>query len=485
MDRREVGRIRGVKSRPAAVDRLPGSAGTALPGAPAQNAHRRSRATPSPPGPIRPPQEASPVFHRRVPAALALMLATTLTAGQGVAAQSPSPGAGGSPTPTAPCPILSTTSAPLHDPAATVSLGFAASDPTGTASGVHPGTDWTIAGGTTAGAAVFPIGDGQVIAAQPAAPGGKGGIVVVRHFGAIDVPGSPDGAPFTAPASTEDGLLSVYEGVDPGPDLAVGACVTPDAQLGTVTGACADGASEPCSVLPAANHVELRLASTIDPAAPPSDWWAIGTPEDSVDGWFIDAQTMVDDGLRDVAAFIDAHGGTGPNGSPAPGASLGPDVSPAPSPSSDPLAGVERLLGKDGRLTVLQLGSDHFNSSCKRRGDLGGERTDTIMFATINPATGRVAMASYPRDSIQTPIGPGSTYGPKITGLFQDFQLGGSKRAKALKKMVAAMEYFSGVEIDYYVLTYFCGVRRLVDAVGGINVKLDAPLIDPSMHLTK
>ncbi len=63
-----------------------------------------------------------------------------------------------------------------------------------------------------------------------------------------------------------------------------------------------------------------------------------------------------------------------------------------------------RDLGQ-GRLTVLLLGSDKFNSSCNNRGDLGGERTDTIMFATINPQTGRVALASLPRDTIQLPSG--------------------------------------------------------------------------------
>ena len=51
--------------------------------------------------------------------------------------------------------------------------------------------------------------------------------------------------------------------------------------------------------------------------------------------------------------------------------------------------------------------------------------------------------------------------------------------------MVTAMEYLTGIQIDYYALTYFCGVKDIVDAVGGIDVTLDAPLIDHTMHIGK
>ena len=42
-------------------------------------------------------------------------------------------------------------------------------------------------------------------------------------------------------------------------------------------------------------------------------------------------------------------------------------------------------------------------------------RTDTIMFVTIDPNTGKVSMASLPRDMVFVPIGPGKTFGSGYT----------------------------------------------------------------------
>jgi len=144
-----------------------------------------------------------------------------------------------------------------------------------------------------------------------------------------------------------------------------------------------------------------------------------------------------------------------------------------------PIAGLEQIAGADGRFTVLFLGSD-------ARGDVIGERTDTIMVATIDPATGRVAMASLPRDTVNVPIADGDVYGSRITGLLQSFELGGADREQALRRMTRAMATAFDIEIDGYVLVGFVGVRRLIDAIGGVDVVLDQALWDTSMnHFSK
>lgn len=156
-----------------------------------------------------------------------------------------------------------------------------------------------------------------------------------------------------------------------------------------------------------------------------------------------------------------------------------PTVTPTPAATPmPPIEGLADLLGTDGRFTILLLGSD-------ARANLGGERTDTIMVATIDPTNGKVAMVSLPRDTINVPIGPGNDYGPKVTGLFQDFRARTGSRAGAYKKMVNALEYAFGIEIDAYALAGFQSVIHLIDAIGGITVYLDAPLVDPHMHITK
>ena len=165
--------------------------------------------------------------------------------------------------------------------------------------------------------------------------------------------------------------------------------------------------------------------------------------------------------------------------SPAPGAPGSPLPTSAPAASCPPISGIpglDAITGTDGRFTVLLLGSD-------ARGNLGGERTDVIMVATINPATGNVAFLSLPRDMRNVPYGPGQTYPVQVTGLFQAFEQSGMTRTQALERMKKAMSYAFGIEIDYVAITHFTGVVNLINDIGGVNVTLAAPFVDPTAHL--
>jgi polyisoprenyl-teichoic acid--peptidoglycan teichoic acid transferase len=157
-----------------------------------------------------------------------------------------------------------------------------------------------------------------------------------------------------------------------------------------------------------------------------------------------------------------------------------PTKAPTPVPTAEAeIPGLADLVGSDGRFTMLLLGVD-------ARGDELGGRTDTIMFVTIDPNTGKVAMASLPRDMVFVPIGPGKTYGSgfnRINGLFSYLSATNGGKKKAFKKMVQAMEYMSGIEIDRYAMVGFKGVRNLVDQIGGVDVRLPQPLVDTYMHV--
>lgn len=178
-------------------------------------------------------------------------------------------------------------------------------------------------------------------------------------------------------------------------------------------------------------------------------------------------------------------------GTPDPNATTGPDATavateapateapPTATPAPTGIPGLdEGLLGKDGRLTILLLGVDS-------RGKAIQGRTDALMFVTINPKNGRVAMVSVPRDMVQVPIGPGRTFGSgflRINALYPTLAQGVSKR-KGLQRMVTAMEYMAGIEIDRYAMIGFHGVRTLVNRIGGVDVRLSRPLVDRSMHV--
>ncbi|MEO5939896.1 MAG: LCP family protein, partial [Candidatus Limnocylindrales bacterium] len=153
--------------------------------------------------------------------------------------------------------------------------------------------------------------------------------------------------------------------------------------------------------------------------------------------------------------------------------SLAPEASLLPSPTPAP-PGADPLLGTDGRLTVLLLGSDY-------RPAHPGNRTDAIMVVSVDPTTGKSAAFSVPRDTSRFPIGNGQTYDAKVNGLYQHLQ---STTGNGGRAMTTAIAKAFNIEVDGYVFIGFAGVRDLVRAVGGVDITLDAPYYDAHYWVT-
>jgi len=149
-----------------------------------------------------------------------------------------------------------------------------------------------------------------------------------------------------------------------------------------------------------------------------------------------------------------------------------PSATPSPTPSPTPV-GADPLLGTDGRLTVLLLGSDY-------RPAHPGNRTDAIMVVSIDPTTGKAAAFSVPRDTVDFPLPAKGTYGAKVNALYEHL---GATRGGG-EGMKAAMTRAFGIEVDRYVFIGFAGVRQLVDAVGGVDVTLEKAYYDPEYWVT-
>ncbi len=158
---------------------------------------------------------------------------------------------------------------------------------------------------------------------------------------------------------------------------------------------------------------------------------------------------------------------------------LPPEPSPAPSveavttPSPAP-AGADPVLGTDGRFTVLLLGSDY-------RPAHPGNRTDAIMVVSVDPVTGKTAAFSIPRDTLNFPLPAGGVYAGKANALYQHL-LATSKNGNTA--MEQAVEKAFRIELDGFVFIGFEGVRRMVDAVGGVTVTLDKAYYDPYYWVT-
>ena len=89
---------------------------------------------------------------------------------------------------------------------------------------------------------------------------------------------------------------------------------------------------------------------------------------------------------------------------------------------------------------------------------------DTLMLITFNPKTLNATMFSIPRDTY-VPIACNHNRYAKIN----------SSAAYGTSCVINTVEQFTDITIDYYVKINFKGVVDLVDALGGIEVDIEAP----------
>jgi polyisoprenyl-teichoic acid--peptidoglycan teichoic acid transferase len=121
---------------------------------------------------------------------------------------------------------------------------------------------------------------------------------------------------------------------------------------------------------------------------------------------------------------------------------------------------VPALQGKRP-LFILALGSD------ARRGQpVERERSDSIHIIGVNFVTRRATILGFPRDSWVNIPGHGTS---KITTAMS---------AGGPRLMVATLERLTGIRIDFWVLTSFGGLTRMVNAIGPLRVRVAQPMHD-------
>ncbi|UFH97620.1 LCP family protein [Bacillus toyonensis] len=103
--------------------------------------------------------------------------------------------------------------------------------------------------------------------------------------------------------------------------------------------------------------------------------------------------------------------------------------------------------------TILIMGIEDYAT------DGQNGRTDSLMFATVNPKTQRISLMSIPRDS-RVPI-VGKDKEDKINAAHA---YGGEQMA------IKTVEGFLKVPVDHYIKIDFQGFKGIVDAVGGVTV---------------
>jgi LCP family protein required for cell wall assembly len=134
-----------------------------------------------------------------------------------------------------------------------------------------------------------------------------------------------------------------------------------------------------------------------------------------------------------------------------------------------------------GRLTVLLLGGD---------AGQGREsvRTDTMIVASVDMATGRAAMFGLPRNMINVPLPePAAShydcacFPDTLNALYRFAEeehpewFPGSRNA-GVNAIVGAAEKLTGLPIDHYAMVDLRGFVEIVDALGGVTVTVTKPI---------
>lgn len=115
---------------------------------------------------------------------------------------------------------------------------------------------------------------------------------------------------------------------------------------------------------------------------------------------------------------------------------------------------------KDRILTILVIGSD---AGLPRPGDPRTGRSDGIHIIAVDTRKLRATIVDIPRDAFIS--------GTKVNGVMVG---GGPQRLKAV------LSSHTGIELDYYALTNFRGLRTMVDQLGGVKMTLKSGIYDPA-----
>jgi LCP family protein required for cell wall assembly len=168
-----------------------------------------------------------------------------------------------------------------------------------------------------------------------------------------------------------------------------------------------------------------------------------------------------------------------------------PIDSATPTPTEPPIQGTalpeQTIPPWNGteRLNILLIGSD-------QRPHEGTFNTDTLIVVSIDPTTKQVAMFSLPRDTTSVPLPPGplrnafgSTYGAKINSFFTAIRnradlVPGSKTTRGYNGLKEVLGYLYNLDIKYFVEVNFQGFKKVVDALGGVTINVQVPVMDES-----
>jgi LCP family protein required for cell wall assembly len=140
-----------------------------------------------------------------------------------------------------------------------------------------------------------------------------------------------------------------------------------------------------------------------------------------------------------------------------------------------------KVEGPQEPLNVLVMGSDSRDCEGCNIDNLtgGGQRSDTTILLHLSADRERAYGISIPRDLIVNRPDCKSEDGDTIPGADgvmwnEAFSVGGPACT------IQQVEQLTGIPMDHYVVVDFEGFKGMVDAIGGVEVCIPEPIVDPA-----
>jgi LCP family protein required for cell wall assembly len=197
---------------------------------------------------------------------------------------------------------------------------------------------------------------------------------------------------------------------------------------------------------------------------------------DTMDAIFASSDDQGDDGFGVLPGPTKSPS---PTPTPAPGSTPLPTVQPTPTPIPTPRPGPLA----DGRLDLLLVGGD----AGPGRWSL---RTDTLMLLSVDVKSGQAALFSIPRNMFNVPLPTESRKAfacgcfPRLINSLYVYasahpgQFPGNDDTRGLRAVQMAIGKLTGRTLDGMVVVKLQGFVHLVNAIGGLDIKVPYAIHD-------
>lgn len=154
--------------------------------------------------------------------------------------------------------------------------------------------------------------------------------------------------------------------------------------------------------------------------------------------------------------------------------------------TEQPLAGSPRVI-VDGRRRIERPWTTFLLLGIDAGPGIWGGRTDTMIVVALERGTGRAVAIGIPRNLVEVPLGGDAARTPPrfrqpLNALYafarsrpELFPGGSDPGATALKQAISRL---LGIRIDYYALVDLLGFADLIDALGGVDVRVTERIVD-------